>query len=95
MKDFQKFLDDSLDEIVPNKYDDNIEVLIGSIIKEKRRKQKMTQSELAAKSGIQQASISKIESGNSNMTIHQLKRIVDALGLKISIRLEEKEWIIE
>lgn len=90
MSKLQSFLDERLEKITFNENfnNDNLEVEIGRLIKSNRLAQKMSQSELALKSGIQQANISKIENGSVNITINQLKRIADALSLSIKFRLE-------
>ena len=90
MSKLQNFLDERLEKITfkENFNNDNLEVEIGRLIKNNRLAQKMSQSELALKSGIQQANISKIENGSVNITINQLKRIADALSLSIKFRLE-------
>ncbi len=45
----------------------------------------LTQAELAEKLGMDQASISAIESGAPNMTLETLERIAKALGLKVTL----------
>ena len=53
----------------------------------KRIEKDMTQEDLAYKSGIGQATISRLESGNYNPSIKFLKRVAEALGTKLTIRL--------
>lgn len=50
--------------------------VIGPIIAEKRRNAGLTQKELAEKTGIDQAAISRIESGNANPTLNTLDALV-------------------
>ena len=89
MSSLQQFLDDNLDTIkVDIKSSDNLEIELGHVIMLRRKSLGMSQSDLALKTGIQQANISRIEKGRSNFTITQLKRIANALGTNISIRLE-------
>jgi len=89
MSSLQQFLDDNLDTIrVDNKSSDKIEIVLGHEIMLRRKELGMSQSELASKSGIQQANISRIERGQTNITINQLKRIANALDANIKIRLE-------
>lgn len=45
----------------------------------------MTQAELAAKSGIRQSNISRIESGACTPTIATLRALADGLGMELSI----------
>ena len=89
MSSLQQFLDDNLETIkVDIKSSDNLEIELGHVIMLRRKSLGMSQSDLALKTGIQQANISRIEKGRSNLTITQLKRIANALGTNISIRLE-------
>jgi len=46
----------------------------------------ITQQELAKKTGISQADISKIENGTRNPTLNMLKRLAD--GLEMQLRLD-------
>lgn len=45
----------------------------------------MTQKELAEKTGIYQADISKLERGIGNPSLSTLKRLADGLGMKLQI----------
>lgn len=45
----------------------------------------MTQKELSQKSGIDQANISKIETGMYNPSLKILKRLADAMDMKLKI----------
>lgn len=54
--------------------------LIGASIKEARLANKMTQSQLGERVGVQAAQISKIESGR-NLTIATIVRVLKALNL--------------
>ena len=55
------------------------------IICDARKKEKMTQSELAEKIGTNKSYISRIEKGIVDPGISTFCRIIDALGLKIEI----------
>lgn len=55
-----------------------------------RIEQNLTQKDLAEKTGINQADISKIENGNRNPSIKMLKRLADGLGLKLKIEFVPK-----
>lgn len=52
-------------------------------IKSYRKKSGLTQRDLANKSGLSQQSISFVEQGYVNLSIRTLKKIVDALNLKL------------
>lgn len=58
---------------------------MGQIIRDARKKEKMTQSELAEKIGTNKSYISRIEKGIVDPGISTFCRIIDALGLKIEI----------
>ena len=45
----------------------------------------LTQKELAEKTGLQQANISRIENGNGNPSIATLNRIAQGMGKKLTI----------
>ena len=45
----------------------------------------LTQKELAAKTGIQQANISRIENGNDNPSISTLYKLAEGMGKKLVI----------
>jgi ribosome-binding protein aMBF1 (putative translation factor) len=57
-------------------------------IAELREKQSLTQAQLAERTGIDQADISRIERGSTHPTEKTLLRIADALGAEL--RLVEK-----
>lgn len=52
---------------------------------DRRLKQGLSQSELAAKLGTKQSAISRFESGATNPTIHFLYKVADALDTKLKI----------
>ena len=58
--------------------------LVGEAIKQVRESQNMTQQELAARIGVQQAQVSKIEHGK-NLTLSTIARCFNAMGLKTSL----------
>ena len=45
----------------------------------------LTQKQLSIKTGIAQPDISKIENGNANPSIRTLKRLANAMGMKLKI----------
>ena len=46
----------------------------------------MTQRQLALKSGLQQAEISRIEAGNANPTLSTIAALAQALGAELSLK---------
>ena len=57
---------------------------IGMRIRDSRIKKKMTQNALAKECGFEKASMSRLESGRSNPTIHTLCKICKALDIQIT-----------
>ena len=60
---------------------------IGNFIKTMRKAQKLTQKDLAEKTGIYQADISKIERGIGNPSLLTLKRLADGLDMELELKL--------
>ena len=52
-------------------------------IVEARTSQNLTQKELAERTGINQADISKLENGTRNPSVNLLKRLADGMGMII------------
>lgn len=64
--------------------------LLESMIKARERS-KITQAELAARIGTKQSAISRLEHGAfSNVTVETLKKVADALDMKLVIRMQQK-----
>ncbi len=55
-------------------------------IVEARQSKNITQKELATRTGINQADISKLENGNRNPSLNMLKKL--AAGLDMSLKIE-------
>ena len=58
-----------------------------------RTSQNMTQKELAERTGINQADISKLENGTRNPSVNLLKRLAEGLGMAIKIEFVPKQRI--
>jgi len=58
---------------------DNLVKLVGSNIKEIRKLKKLTQEELAEKSGLQPSYLAGVERGDRNITIQTLEKITEGL----------------
>lgn len=88
MNDFHKYLDEQLNIPDFKKEWDNLEPEFNAIqaIIDARKKSNMTQKELAEKTGINQADISRIETGNANPTLQVLKRLAE--GMDMILKLE-------
>lgn len=66
------------------KLDDEYSFAIALI--EARNKRKLSQKQLAEKTGMTQADISKIESGNRNLSLKTLKRLAEGLDMDLKIQ---------
>ena len=61
---------------------------IGEIIKEERKHSKMTQEELAKRTGTKKSFISRIENGHSDIQLSTLYRLIEqGLGKKINLSI--------
>ncbi len=56
-----------------------------------RASQNLTQKELAERTGINQADISKIENGTRNPSLNLLKRLADGMGMVLKIEFIPKQ----
>lgn len=84
---FDEYLELKLQDKEIKKAYDELEsnyILIRKLIEVRKRKN-ITQKQLAMITRINQAEISKLETGNSNPTINYLKRIADALDMNLKI----------
>ena len=52
-----------------------------------RKESGLTQKELASRTGIAQADISKLEHGNANPSLRTLQRLANGMGRKLKISL--------
>ncbi len=64
-----------------------ISAFLGNTIKELRKKQSLSQEELAERAGIHRTFMSHVECGTRNITIYNLVKIAKALKVKPSILL--------
>jgi HTH-type transcriptional regulator/antitoxin HipB len=65
--------------------------VLGSMIKQARQEQNMTQEELGVLVGVQKAQISKIENSVKNARFETIMKVFDALGAKVSFNVEMGE----
>ena len=66
--------------------------MIRALIDARTAKQ-LTQKQLAEKTGIHQADISKIENGTRNPSINLLKRLADGMDMVLKIEFVPKQKI--
>ncbi|MBR5403789.1 MAG: helix-turn-helix transcriptional regulator [Bacteroidales bacterium] len=62
---------------------------IGTQIKERRRLLKVTQRQLADLSGVSINTLTKIERNEANPTLDILQKILDTLGLELSVSVKK------
>lgn len=101
MSDLQSYLDKALKEIQLEKtndkpifFDYDIEEEVCELIVTTRNQLGITQKQLAEKSGVSQANISKIENGSYRPSIPILKRIADGLGKRLVIEFADREEVL-
>ena len=56
-----------------------------------RTSQNLTQKELAERTGINQADISKLENGTRNPSVNLLKRLADGMGMSLRIEFVPRQ----
>lgn len=98
MSDFQKLLDQALEKVNLTPVDDtpemeeyDIDVEVRDLVISARNAANLTQKQLAQRSGVSQANISKIENGNYQPSLSTLKRIAGALGKRLVVSFEDPE----
>lgn len=98
MSDFQKLLDQALEKVnltpvdaTPEIEEYDIDVEVRDLVISARNAANLTQKQLAQRSGVSQANISKIENGNYHPSLSTLKRIADALGKRLVVSFEDPE----
>ena len=98
MSDFQKLLDQALEKVNLTPVDDtpemeeyDIDAEVRDLVIYARSAANLTQKQLAQRSGVSQANISKIENGNYQPSLSTLKRIAGALGKRLVVSFEDSE----
>lgn len=92
MKNFDDFLENQLqDEKFRKEYEsmqpefDVIKAMVAA-----RTSQNLTQKELAERTGIHQADISKLENGTRNPSLNLLKRLAEGMGMVLKVEFIPK-----
>lgn len=100
MNDYQAYLEQALSKIkltpvqsVPDVEDYDIESEIQQLVFATRSELQLTQKQLAERSGVSQANISKIENGSYRPSLAVLKRIADGLGKRLVVLFEDLEEV--
>ena len=94
MSDFRKYLEKQLNNEEFKKEWDNseCEYYLARSLATARKENNMTQNELAEKTGINQADISKIENGNANPALSTLKRLAEGMGMRLRLEFIPKKF---
>ncbi|MBD5533021.1 MAG: helix-turn-helix transcriptional regulator [Lachnospiraceae bacterium] len=92
MSEFQEFLNEQLqdDEFRKEWEDIQPEMDVIRAMVEARISQNLTQKELAERTGINQADISKLENGTRNPSLKLLKRLADGMGMTLKLEFVPK-----
>lgn len=92
MRKYNDFLADQLKDEAFRKEYENLQPEFDVIraIVDARVSQNLTQNQLAARSGINQADISKLENGTRNPSINLLKRLAEGMGMALKIEFIPK-----
>lgn len=95
MRTFNDMLDEQLkDEEFKKEYEAiQPEMDVIRAIVDARNSQDLTQKELAERTGINQADISKIENGTRNPSLNLLKRLADGMGMVLKIEFVPKQRV--
>ena len=70
-------------------------VVVGEVLKARRRLAGLTQVELSERAGVKQSIVSLVENGRRTYSLDALGRVAAALGTKISTIMREAENIVE
>lgn len=93
MSEFKELLNEQLKNPEFKKEWDNIQPemdVIRAMI-DTRIAQNITQKELAKRTGINQADISKLENGTRNPSLKMLKRLAEGMGMALKIEFVPKQ----
>lgn len=92
MSNFREYLNEQLKDPDFKKEWDNLEPefnMMQAMI-DARKRNNMTQKELAERTGIDQSDISKIETGNANPTLAVLKRLAEGMDMVLKLEFVPK-----
>lgn len=92
MSEFQEFLKEQLqDDAFKKEWEDiQPEMDVIRAMVDARISQNLTQKELAERTGINQADISKLENGTRNPSLKLLKRLADGMGMTLKLEFVPK-----
>ncbi|MDE5907877.1 MAG: helix-turn-helix transcriptional regulator [Lachnospiraceae bacterium] len=95
MSEFQEFLNEQFqdDEFRKEWEDIQPEMDVIRAMVDARISQNLTQKELAERTGINQADISKLENGTRNPSLKLLKRLADGMGMTLKLEFIPKNSV--
>lgn len=95
MSEFNDFLNEQFqdDEFRKEWEDIQPEMDVIRAIVDARISQNLTQKELADRTGIDQADISKLENGTRNPSLKLLKRLADGMGMTLKLEFVPKHTV--
>lgn len=95
MSELQEFLKEQLQDDDFNKEWEAIQPEMDVIraMVDARISQNLTQKELAERTGIDQADISKLENGTRNPSLKLLKRLADGMGMTLKLEFVPKSHV--
>lgn len=87
MSDLKNYLDKQLqDKEFKEEWETlELEFSVMQAMIDARKSAGLTQKQLSEKTGITQADISKLESGNANPSLRTLQRLASGMGMKVKI----------
>lgn len=90
MSDFRKYVERQMNdpEFKAEHNNTRAEFEITRALVAARISQNLTQKELAARTGIRQSNISRIENGTCSPTIATLQALADGMGKKLNVKFE-------
>jgi DNA-binding XRE family transcriptional regulator len=69
-------------------------IVLCSVPADAREGAGLTQTELAARIGIAQSALSRIEAGRTNLTLGMFRRIAEALGVDVALEVGSHRVIV-
>ena len=101
MSDIQAYLENAFKNVQLDKFDKkpeathyDIEAEMRDLIVRTRIQLELTQKQLAERSGVSQANISKIENGNYKPSVTTLNKIADGLGKRLVVDFIDEEEVV-
>ena len=93
MKTLNQFFDEQMQDAQFKDEYENLQPEFDVIraLVEARTSQNLTQADLAARTGIHQSDISKIENGTRNPSLNMLKKLADGMGMYLRLQFTPKE----